>query len=80
MSKKVSKTALGALLLGLVLLVYAAWDGVVYAIGQWSSDEYSYGYFVPFLIAFFGKHLAETDRPDSYRVTDDELRQFIERF
>ncbi|MCB1685062.1 MAG: archaeosortase/exosortase family protein, partial [Pseudomonadales bacterium] len=34
-------------------LLYAAWDGVLHAIGKWSSDEYSYGYFIPFLIAFF---------------------------
>lgn len=40
-----------ALSLGLLLL--AAWDGVTNAVVKWSTEEYSYGYFIPFLIVFF---------------------------
>ncbi len=50
-----TRTSTATLLLCLALgaLTYAAWDGVAHAFGKWSSDEYSYGYFIPFLIAFF---------------------------
>ena len=48
-----SIVVIGALAVGLALLFYAAYDGVLDAFDKWSLDEYSYGYFIPFLIAFF---------------------------
>lgn len=45
--------ALAILLAGIGLATYAAWDGLVYMVDGWSREEYSYGYFVPFLIGFF---------------------------
>ena len=49
-----------ALTMALAALLFAAWDGVANAVRGWHTDEYSYGYFIPFLIAFFiwqRKHL-----------------------
>ena len=45
--------ALFWLLAGIGLATYAAWDGLMHMIADWSREEYSYGYFVPFLVAFF---------------------------
>ncbi|MCP5299937.1 MAG: VPLPA-CTERM-specific exosortase XrtD, partial [Chromatiaceae bacterium] len=41
------------LALGFGLALYVAWAGVEQAVGNWSKEEYSYGYFVPVLVAFF---------------------------
>jgi exosortase D (VPLPA-CTERM-specific) len=39
--------------LGLGLLILAAWDGVTHAVAKWATEEYSFAYFIPFLIVFF---------------------------
>ncbi|MEM7564667.1 MAG: archaeosortase/exosortase family protein, partial [Pseudomonadota bacterium] len=47
-----SLLALG-IMLTLSLAILSAWDGIVGMVRYWERDEYSYGYFVPALIAFF---------------------------
>jgi exosortase D (VPLPA-CTERM-specific) len=42
-----------ALTLAFVLALLVAWDGVASMARNWGRDEYSYGYLVPFLAAFF---------------------------
>ena len=42
-----------ALILALALAILIAWDGVVSMVRNWGRDEYSYGYLMPFLVAFF---------------------------
>lgn len=41
------------MLLALGLALFAAWSGVAHMVQNWEREEYSYGYFVPFLVAFF---------------------------
>ncbi|MCB1724525.1 MAG: VPLPA-CTERM-specific exosortase XrtD [Gammaproteobacteria bacterium] len=41
------------LLLSTALALLVGWSGVVHAVENWSREEYSYGYFVPLLVAFF---------------------------
>jgi exosortase D (VPLPA-CTERM-specific) len=40
-------------LVAFLALLAAAWDGVAYAVNMWRMPEYSYGYYIPPLIAFF---------------------------
>jgi exosortase D (VPLPA-CTERM-specific) len=54
MNSRFSIPMLGfALLVSVALAVLAAWDGVLQMTRKWETEEYSYGYFVPFLILFF---------------------------
>ena len=39
--------------LAFVLALLMAWDSVRAMVANWSREEYSYGYFVPFLVIFF---------------------------
>jgi exosortase D (VPLPA-CTERM-specific) len=40
-------------LVAFVALLVAGWDGVVNTVSRWRTPEYSYGYYIPPLIAFF---------------------------
>ena len=40
-------------LVAFLALLAAAWDGVTHAVNMWRTPEYSYGYYIPLLIAFF---------------------------
>lgn len=40
-------------LFAISLITFIAWDGVMHMVKFWERDEYSYGYFVPFLVGFF---------------------------
>lgn len=53
MTDKRLLTILSLLILSLTITVFVAWDGVSRMISNWNRDEYSYGYMVPFLTAFF---------------------------
>lgn len=44
---------MAGLALGFALALYMAWSGVIHMVTYWERDEYSYAYFVPFLVAFF---------------------------
>jgi hypothetical protein len=39
--------------IAIALATFAAWDALPRMVRTWSADEYSYAYFVPFLVLFF---------------------------
>ena len=43
----------GTLSLLVIVVVFTAIDGISHMVSRWSSDEYSYGYFIVPLVAFF---------------------------
>jgi len=44
---------LGMLLVSSLILVFGFWDGIVSMVGIWnSSEEYGYGFFIPFISAY----------------------------
>jgi exosortase D (VPLPA-CTERM-specific) len=45
--------ATAIVLVAFVALLVAGWDGVVNTVSRWRTPEYSYGYYIPPLIAFF---------------------------
>ena len=53
-SWRFSYAQIGLILASCVLLIYLFSDGLIQMVSQWeSSEEYGYGYMIPFIVAFF---------------------------